>query len=404
MPDSPVPVSAPDVSRPRLIRDASFLEAARREIARRRGRPTHLGVASQVAVVRVLGRCPHQAPVEIDGEILRFAALQVGAAAETIHADAGRQQTVSDHQHRSGESRRLGAFAAAGRERRARCLEDDARRLERTASLLARARAWLHDEHVLAPGDSVRRRARGAARHHARARLTHRLAARLSAPMRARLAARVAGGADQPPSPLPRIKASASNPSVGGMTRLLARLAVIEAPGVLGIDVGWVTGHYQRILFHSVRIASAARIREMAAPRRHLALVFFLHQAWRDTLDQAVDMYGTLLDRHRKRVEDHLDDRLNAHRHAVDRIVHRDHRLGAGLLDQVVGLVSIRAPARGATWCPLRFGVAGGVSIRAPARGATPGVRFDHVRRPVSIRAPARGATCACSAKIRRYR
>ena len=38
----------------------------------------------------------HQAPVEIDGEILRFAALQVGAAAETIHASAGRQQTVSD--------------------------------------------------------------------------------------------------------------------------------------------------------------------------------------------------------------------------------------------------------------------------------------------------------------------
>ena len=133
VPDSPVPVSAPDVSRPRLMRDASFLKADRREIALRRGRPTHLGVASQVAVVRVLGRCPHQAPVEIDGEILRFAALQVGAAAETIHADAGRQQTVSDHQHRSGESRRLGAFEAAGRERRARCLEDDARLAARRA-------------------------------------------------------------------------------------------------------------------------------------------------------------------------------------------------------------------------------------------------------------------------------
>ena len=37
----------------------------------------------------------------------------------------------------------------------------------------------------------------------------------------------------------------------------------------------------------------------MAAPRRHLALVCFLHQAWRNTLDQAVDMYGKLLDRNR---------------------------------------------------------------------------------------------------------
>ena len=42
--------------------------------------------------------------------------------------------------------------------------------------------------------------------------------------------------------------------------------------------------------------------------RRHLALVCFLPQAWRDTLDQAVDMYGKLLDRHRTLVEARLDD------------------------------------------------------------------------------------------------
>ena len=99
------------------------------------------------------------------------------------------------------------------------------------------------------------------------------------------------------------------------MKRLLARLELIEATGVLGVDVGWVNGNYQRILFHSVRTASADRVRRMAAPRRHLALVCFLHQAWRDTLDQAVDMYGKLLDRSRKRVEDRRDDMLKAQRH-----------------------------------------------------------------------------------------
>ena len=59
------------------------------------------------------------------------------------------------------------------------------------------------------------------------------------------------------------------------MKRLLARLELIEATGVLEIDVGWVNGNYQRILFHSVRTAAADRVREMAAPRRHLALVCF---------------------------------------------------------------------------------------------------------------------------------
>ena len=80
----------------------------------------------------------------------------------------------------------------------------------------------------------------------------------------------------------------------------------------------------------------------MAAPRRHLARGCFLHQAWRDTLDLAGDMYGTLLDRHRTRVDDHLDARRNAPRHAVDRIVHRDHRLGAGLLDPDIGDAAVR--------------------------------------------------------------
>ena len=101
-------------------------------------------------------------------------------------------------------------------------------RLERTASLLARARAWLRDEHVLAPSDPVLRRAIGAARHKARTLLTQRMAERLSAPMREGLNALVVVVDDQPHSPLNRIKASSSNPSVGGMKRLLARLELIR--------------------------------------------------------------------------------------------------------------------------------------------------------------------------------
>ena len=124
---------------------------------------------------------------------------------------------------------------------------------------------------------------------------------------------------------------------------MLARLELIEATGVLEVDVGWVNGNHQRILFHSVRTASTDRVHRMAPPRRHLALVCFLHQAWRDTLDQAVDMYGKLLDRNRKLVEGRLDDMLKAQRQAVDRIVQRYRRLGAVLLDPEVGDDELRA-------------------------------------------------------------
>ena len=54
-------------------------------------------------------------------------------------------------------------------------------------------------------------------------------------------------------------------------------------------------------------------------------------------------MYGKLLDRNRKRVEDRLVDMLKAQRHAVDRIVQRYRRLGAVLLDLDVGDDELRA-------------------------------------------------------------
>ena len=70
---------------------------------------------------------------------------------------------------RASRLRALQLDVAGGGERLARFLEDEALRVDRTASLLARARARLRDEHVLAPADSVLRRAIGAARHKARA-------------------------------------------------------------------------------------------------------------------------------------------------------------------------------------------------------------------------------------------
>ncbi len=64
-----------------------------------------------------------------------------------------------------------------------------------------------------------------------------------------------------------------------------------------------------------------------------------------------------------------------------------------GLRRKKTSKVSIRAPARGATWLFQREIGRDFVSIRAPARGATHGVGSHPQRQMVSIRAPARGAT-----------
>ena len=337
-----MPDADSDISRPRLIRDGTFLEEDRRQIAQRRRGHNQLGFAYQIAFVRVLGRFPRQEPLEIDEEILRFAALQLGTSPDAIGAYAERRQTVSEHQQRIRSHLKLRAFDADTADELARFLEGEALRLDRTASLLGRARGWLRDERILAPATYVLRRAVGAARQGARTILTDRMAQRLSHTIRERLDALLHVGEDDPFSALNRIKSASSSPSTAGMRRLLARLELIEETGVPGIDVSWVNGNYQRVLFHTVRTASAARLRRMAAPRRHLALVCFLHQAWRDTLDQAVDMYGKLLERSRKLVERRVDEKLKAQRHAVDRIVQRYRDIGAVLLDPGVGDTELR--------------------------------------------------------------
>ena len=314
--------------------DATFLEADRREIALRRGPHNRLGF------VRVLGRFPQQAPLEIDGEILRFAALQLSADAETIHAYARRQQTVSV----ASAAHRPVPASSHVRHRRRRTagafLEDEALRLDRTGSLLARARDWLRDEHVLAPADSVLRRAVGAARQKARALLTQRMAERLSAPMREGLDALVAVDDDQPHSPLNRIKASSSNPSVGGHEAAAGEAETDRGDRGAGsrrrlgqrqLPADPVSQRANRVSRPGAQdggptpapgpgCASCTRrgaTRHARPGRRHV--------------------------RQAPRPQARLDDMLKAQRQAVDRIVHRYRRLGAVLLDPDVGDDELRA-------------------------------------------------------------
>ena len=168
-----------DVSRPRLIRDGSFLERDWHEIARRRRVPNRLGFAYQVAFVRVLGRFPHQEPLEIDGEVLRFAALQLGTDPDAIEDYAERRQTVTEHQRRIRDYLGLRPFDGRAGDDLEGFLRNEAQRLDRTGSLLMRARQRLRDRQVLAPADSVLRRILGSARQAARTAMVERMEATL---------------------------------------------------------------------------------------------------------------------------------------------------------------------------------------------------------------------------------
>ena len=67
----------------------------------------------------------------------------------------------------------------------------------------------------------------------------------------------------------------------------------------------------------------------------------------------------------------------------------------SGSCKSVGGMVSIHAPARGATAPNIHTRILSKVSIHAPARGATQPIDWTPLMGGVSIHAPARGATTA---------
>ena len=263
-----VSASDPDVSRPRLIRDGSFLENDWREIAQRRRahNPARLRLPDRLRCACSDG-FPQQEPLEIDGEILRFAALQLGADPDAIRDYAERRQTVSEHRQQIREYLSLRPFDDSAAEDLARFLQGEAQRLDRTSSLLARARGRLRDRKILAPGESVLRRAVGSARQAARTAMAERMQACLSPSLRERLDALLGTTDDDRFSALNRIKESTSSPSVAGMSRLLARLELIEVTGVLEIDIGWVKRQLPaRAVPHRARHLRGPSARDGGAP------------------------------------------------------------------------------------------------------------------------------------------
>ena len=81
------------------------------------------------------------------------------------------------------------------------------------------------------------------------------------------------------------IKKNPARPSAAAMRLLAEKLPLIEATGVLGMDLEWLDRNYQRALFHYVRKCSVHRLHKLARPRCWTALVCFLRQSYRDGVD-----------------------------------------------------------------------------------------------------------------------
>ena len=307
-------------------------------VARRRHDHTRLGLAYQVAFVRLTGRLPRQRPFEAEPDLLRLVADQLdvgGAEPEALAARyAARRPTVSEHADVARRHLGVRPFGDAERAALRVHLRVEAAHLERPAGLVAAAEAYLRRERVLLPATSALRRLVGEVRAEVAEEIDERVGAALSDGVRVALDGLLDVDDDRLTSPLQSIKEPPGHASPRALVAETEKLETIRATGALGVDLSWLRPSLRKALAHRVRYSSAYRLRELGPARRYAALVCFLHEAHADTVDHVVDLQAKL-----------VTQALRTGR-AVDRPMHRSKRRRRSHKST--------APSAPATSCPRR--------------------------------------------------
>jgi TnpA family transposase len=328
--------------REKLIREASLTKQDMAELAQCRGNYSRLGFAYQMGFVRLHNRFPTQQPFEVHQELLGFSAIQLGIDSALIQDYGARQPTVSDHQARIRDYLGIRTFGLVEVRELEEFVFTEACRLERSGALLAGARQFLKERHIIFPADYALSRIIGEQRRLAREQIYHKVAEALPGETSRKLNALLEVKANEKVSDLQKLKANPGRSSAGAMQSLMEKLSLIEATGVLAMDLTWLNSNYQRALFHYVRKSSVHRLREVTQPRHHAALVCFLWQSYRDAVDQAVDMFDKLLTGLHTQAENELDQQMRDQRRKIRTSLTTLQALGEIILDDSIQDAQLR--------------------------------------------------------------
>src|ERR687892_944383 len=329
-------------SRKQLIEAASLTENDLQEVSRCRGAHNRLGFGYQLGFVRLFNRFPTQQPFEVTDEIVTFVGVQLGIDRALIADYSNHRDAISDHQIRIRDYLKLRGLGEVEIHNLEAFLFEEACRLEHTAALQARVQDYLKAQRILLPAESTLIRIIGEQRQRAREVIYERITAVLPGKLAGVLDELLQVPLGEKASPLQRIKANPRNPSPEAMLVLLQKLQLIETTGILQVDLSWLSGNYQRALFHYVNQCSVDRLREVVQPRRNAALVCFLWQSYRDAVDQAVDMYDKLITWVHTQAEADLDEQLRQQRKTLQSSLASFKSLGTIVLDDTVPDIDLR--------------------------------------------------------------
>ena len=163
-------------------------------------------------------------------------------------------------------------------------LFQEACRIEQTDALMARAEQFLKAQKILRPSDNTLQRLIGSQRNLAREFIFKKISSSLSSGLHQKLDA-LLETEERRSSSLHFLKHPPGRPSPAAMLKLVGKLEMIEATGVLNLDLGWLSNNFQRSLARYTKRCDVHKMRELEPPRRYAALVCFLAQTYRDTMD-----------------------------------------------------------------------------------------------------------------------
>lgn len=317
-----------------LIQHATLTEKDIDQIKQCRRSYNRIGFAYQIGFVRLKNRFPMQQPFEIVLDLAIYAGVQLKIEPDKIHKYALRQQTISDHQIRIRQYLHLKELIHADIASLEEYIFQQSCRLEQTIALYSLVEQHLRDHNILQPADSTLQRMIGEQRELARQHIYEKVTDSLPKEAQQRLDS-LLEVEESTVSPLQQLKSVPRKPSPGALIELTHKLDQIASTGVLDVDLSWLNENYQRILRNYVQRSSVYTLRDRITPlHRYAAIVCFLWQTYRDTIDQIVDMYDKLLNKVYNWAQGNLDEAIRRKRKSIQKALAMFTSIGEVLLDE----------------------------------------------------------------------
>jgi TnpA family transposase len=264
--------------------------------------------------------------------------MQIGIDQKLVSEYSKHRQHIARHQENIRKYLRLKSFTVS--DELIEFIFESATRLDQITLLLSEAKQFLKLNKILFPSDDTLERLIVTHRDKARKNIFSNLMELLSDSVKEKIDQLLQ--VESRASKLQYLKHPPSTPSPKSMLTLARKLTIIKDTEVLKIDIAWINNNYQRSLAKYVHRCSANRLRELKTPHRYTALVCFLWQTSRDTIDYMMDMHSKIITRVYSGAENKIGFEVQRNRKNIKKSLSMLKTIGTDLLDDQINDADLR--------------------------------------------------------------